>query len=1096
MLIEIPRSLRRQLLTYRRRVWWVKLSEACAGALIGVLVGFLLIFVADRFLDTPWLIRGAILGGAALGCAAIPMAFRRWVWRRRRLDQLARLLARTDPRVGEPLLSVIELAGSPSEQARSRALVAAAITQVANAIGSQDLTRSVPASRHRRRTAVAMVLAGCVAVLLLVTRPASVNAWTRFLTPWRDVPRYTFVSMQELPASIVVPHGEAFDLELALSSNSVWRPDHAELRVADHGVVTSAQQQGRYAFRLPGQIAATELGLRVGDFVDRIAVQPVLRPELTSLQVEVELPEYLGRNQRVRQQIRGSSMTAVAGSRLKIQAQASRELAAASINDQPRAIDGVTFGSDPVLLEDRVTFQLQWRDQYDLAGTEDFTLSVEAVQDQPPTVRCEGLPNRQLLLENDVVTFRVIAVDDFGIKRVGFEWQGLETDQTSEPTEAADRGERILAAGGPDVAQLELSGAFSAAELGIDPQPISIRLFVEDFLPGRPRVYTSESVLQVVTADRHAAWVTDQLQRWHRMSMDVRDRELQLYERNKELRQLSEEQLDRPEVRHELLRQTSQERAGAKQLNELVRGGEELLREAMRNPETSADSIAAMAGMMQSLKEIADDRMPSVADLLQQASQARSPTAPSADDIPTSDTSEDAKSPVGQNHLQAEGPAAELVPQEASDPSPPAVADIESTHRKLDPMTEGQPDSPPEAASPSLSMPTTMLAGTGPEGELSPDAGSRPIDEAVREQAALIAEFDQVAEELAAVMDRLEGSTFVKRLKAAARAQQQIAASLNSIAESTFGVSANQQRPEQATLRQLAGRASAETEKLTALSNDMLAFYGRNLSLPYRSVLQQIRDEDLLIGLRELAHKIERQGGLAIALAEYWSDTFDRWAEDLVPTAKADTSPEESPPSGSLPPAILLEVLRLLDAEVKLREQTRVAEQARMAVSPQEHSDASKRLAEQQQTLRVRVDVVVEQLAELAEEEIDFAGEAALLSTVGKLMGETTRILTVGETGPPAIAAETEAIELMLQSNRFNPSGGGNGGGGSSPGGGGGGTTDAEALAIVGAGRTAEKVESESAVTHSSGGPGVDLPDEFRSGLNEYFNRVEAWRGR
>ena len=54
-------------------------------------------------------------------------------------------------------------------------------------------------------------------------------------------------------------------------------------------------------------------------------------------------------------------------------------------------------------------------------------------------------------------------------------------------------------------------------------------------------------------------------------------------------------------------------------------------------------------------------------------------------------------------------------------------------------------------------------------------------------------------------------------------------------------------------------------------------------------------------------------------------------------------------------------------------------------------------------------------------------------------MSDATEILARPETGGPAIAAETEAIELLLQSQRINPKGGG--GGGSTPGGGGTGTT-------------------------------------------------------
>ena len=69
-------------------------------------------------------------------------------------------------------------------------------------------------------------------------------------------------------------------------------------------------------------------------------------------------------------------------------------------------------------------------------------------------------------------------------------------------------------------------------------------------------------------------------------------------------------------------------------------------------------------------------------------------------------------------------------------------------------------------------------------------------------------------------------------------------------------------------------------------------------------------------------------------------------------------------------------------------------------------------------------------------------------------MDEATEILARPETGSPAIAAETEAIELLLQSKRINPKGGG--GGGSSPGGGGERHDQDSALALLGGGAERE----------------------------------------
>ena len=63
------------------------------------------------------------------------------------------------------------------------------------------------------------------------------------------------------------------------------------------------------------------------------------------------------------------------------------------------------------------------------------------------------------------------------------------------------------------------------------------------------------------------------------------------------------------------------------------------------------------------------------------------------------------------------------------------------------------------------------------------------VDEAVREQKDLLAEFDKIADELNNVLANLEGSTLVKRFKASSRKQQQVAGKLASLVSNSFGVS-------------------------------------------------------------------------------------------------------------------------------------------------------------------------------------------------------------------------------------------------------------------------------------------------------------------
>lgn len=166
-----------------------------------------------------------------------------------------------------------------------------------------------------------------------------------------------------------------------------------------------------------------------------------------------------------------------------------------------------------------------------------------------------------------------------------------------------------------------------------------------------------------------------------------------------------------------------------------------------------------------------------------------------------------------------------------------------------------------------------------------------------------------------------------------------------------------------------------------------------------------------------------------------------------------------------------------------------MAEQARPALKTEEHKEQAGKLADTQHKLGERVENVVDRIRALDNGEEEFGKEIRLLMQVAQVMLDAKNILLRPETGSPAIAAETEAIELLLQSRRINPKGGG--GGGANPGGGGGGTTNDSALALIGSGTNTKEVREDHGVSQATGETGPKLPEEFRTGLDEYFNRLE-----
>lgn len=184
----------------------------------------------------------------------------------------------------------------------------------------------------------------------------------------------------------------------------------------------------------------------------------------------------------------------------------------------------------------------------------------------------------------------------------------------------------------------------------------------------------------------------------------------------------------------------------------------------------------------------------------------------------------------------------------------------------------------------------------------------------------------------------------------------------------------------------------------------------------------------------------------------------------------------------------MLEVLQILEAEVHLREDTRVAQQARPALEQVKYTQQAVALSQTQRKLQERIDKVTQRIEALPDGEIEFGFEIKLLGRVSQVMDEATEILARPETGRPALAAETEAIELLLQSRRFNPGGGG---GGRNPGGGGGGTTHDSALSLIGTGVNEKEGRQAPGAGQATGTAGTALPEEFRLGLDTYFNRLE-----
>lgn len=881
--IDLPVGMRLKLEAFRRRVWAIKLAEGLLAAAFGLLVSYLIVFASDRVWDTPAWLRLLVLVTGSVGLGVwFPLKWHRWVWRTRKLEQVARLLQHRFPRLGDQLLGIVELVQNDLEQERSETLCRAAVRQVDEDTRTQDFSDAVPNPRHRRWAWAAGVPLALAVAGLIIVPAAGTNALARWLMPWKDTQRYTFAQLDNLPDKIVVPYAEPFVVPASLAKETAWSPPQASARYGNQAAVPADLADGAYAFTVPPQKEPDTLAVSAGDARDSVEVQPMMRPELISMTARIKLPDYLQYSATLEKDVRGGSVSLLKDSQATFEATATRQLDEATVDGVAQQVQGSMLVTSSMRVEESASQEFVWRDHLGLSAKEPFVLSISALDDGSPAISCSKLSRDQVVLDEEVLSFQVLAEDDFGVKTIGMEWVGVE-DPIRNPHPS--KGEKIVSAGGPEERELDVVAAFSAQHEGVAPQTLQVRLFAVDYLPGRQRVYSPTYLLHVLSPEEHAIWITQQMRKWFRQAQAVYEQEHQLHATNKELRQLSPEEIDRPENRRRVLAQAAAESANAQRLTALTGAGEGLIQQAAKNSQFNVATLETWAAMLQSLEDIAANRMPSVADLLKDAANAPGSMAKPSPSTPSDSKKGPSPPQVGNNRDGRSGAASSKKGPPGKTPSKtPGIVDVESGVNELE-NSKKQQEPPPSAAG-RMTLPGTVIQGGGPKqpGQEASCPAKETLDEAVQEQEDLLAEFAKVADALKKILDNLEGSTFVKRLKAASRRQTEVASDLNQGLLKSFGV--GQDEIAENSRQQAKGivvREVAQSETVSVIQDDLAAYFDRVQQGKFKTVLNEMKSTEVVGQLREIADTVEGNlNGQAIAQTEFWSDTLDRWAEQLV----------------------------------------------------------------------------------------------------------------------------------------------------------------------------------------------------------------------
>ncbi|MBL9145099.1 MAG: hypothetical protein JNM99_15575 [Verrucomicrobiaceae bacterium] len=1102
--LTLPPVLEAKLAAFRRRVWVIKLAEGVLAAVFGLALSYVIVFVLDRFMETPAWLRGALmLAGAAVLGLGLPLKWHRWVWQQRRLEDAARLLRRTFPRLGDQLLGIVELTKMEA-LGHSERLVQAAMNQAAEQVKDVSFDDAVPEDKHRRWAWIAGSVGAVALAAFVVVPSAAWNALARWITPWREVERYTFAKVEPLPKKLVVPYAEPVDVKATLAKNTEWSPESGRVQVKDQPALKSKLDSGNYDFKLPPQKKDAPMSVSIGDVRKSIELIPTQRPELKTLQAKLTLPDYLQYKTEPVIEARSGMVSVLTGAKTSFVLTASRALAKATMDGTVQPLVSGVVQTTPTVVEKSAEHRFEWADEHGLQAREPLLLKVNVVEDTAPRVLARRDEQEQVVLEGETVTIDLEASDDFGIKRAGLEWKGVPGESGPKPAQ----GESIATAGEPEKKDITVKATFNAQRDGVAPQTIELRGWAEDYKPGRDRARSPAFVLHIMTKDDHALWMTENMSKWLQAARETYEHEQRLHETNRELRDMKAEELDRPENRRKIAQQAAAESANADRLDRLNNAGRKMIEQAARNDSFEAQKLEQWASMVKALKDIAGKKMPSVADLLKKSAGAEaskgSPSSPSekqdqqqANATPSKSQPNAPKVESGEKD-QASGKAKPQDPNAPTKPQAPSVADREKSFFDKPKEDDAKKDEPGKPGSSKLGLPGTQLgaAPAKPDEKKQEEAkadspAKQQLDKAIDEQKELLAAFAKVTDQLKDLLASLEGSTFVKRLKAASRRQMAIANSLNSETLSAFGLDKKkvaEMIAKKAT--DVATQQAEESSVVRVIQTDLEAYYQRKQDMRFKNILDQMKKTEIAAALVRVGDEAKSNwSGRSISASEYWADTLDRWAEEMVAAAKAGDGKGESKPQESLPPEIVLKVMQVLFDEMKLRDETREAENAKPVLEKKDYLRRAINLAERQDDIGRRTYQAAAEISKLPKAQ-SFQKEMKLLMKATEVMKEAYQMLDKPDTGAAVVAAETEVIEMLLEARRPPPGGGG--GGGNNPGGGGSGSATSAALAELGPGMDPTANVQERETGQSTGKAGREFPEEFKAGLDAYFNALEA----
>jgi len=622
--LELPAALRAQFTAFEKRLRRADTRSAIGIGGCGLLLSILILFVSDRIWDTPpWLRFGFQLAGISALIGALFFWSKNWVFRRRDDRALACLVQKRFPRLGDRLLGIVELTQENDPDSEfSPALGRAAVRQVANDAGTFEFTEAVNDRPPRRRLMQLGACALIIAAIMVLAPGAGWNACLRWGRSLADLPRYTLLQIQGLQEQRIVAHGEPFSLNCNIYYQSIWKPGRASVKVAGYPRRQVPVIDGRLRCDLPGFIQEDLVRVRIGDARAQIRIKPVHRPTLKQLTARIQLPSYL-QYPELSQSAKSGSMTLLQGSRIALHGEINRPLSEVvyQLGDQVACnapFNELTFQTPLMDPANAFHCTFTWKDHWGLTGDHPWRLTFAVENDEPVNIQMLDLPPEVALLANEVLIIPARARDDYGVREMGLMW---DYQDPLSPTNAPLTGFQV-AAENSQQQTMDHSFTFSPSTLKIpvDAQ-VKVHVFATDYYPDRPPSISRSIRIRLLDIAEHAEWVRENLEAILTQLEDVSRLEENILLETLQTKESGEEELASDAIAERLGDLEEQQLQNSAKLEQLAMDGAKTLRDALRNPSFSKDTLQQWTENLQSMQSVAQGAMSQSSQSLQSAQQ-------------------------------------------------------------------------------------------------------------------------------------------------------------------------------------------------------------------------------------------------------------------------------------------------------------------------------------------------------------------------------------------------------------------------------------------------------------------------------------------